>query len=59
LKFIDAMDKIKTILVDDEPRGLTSLQKLLQLNCAGVEVIACCSNAADAAEQIQQLTRNY
>ena len=55
MKFIDAMNKIKTILVDDEPRGLTSLQKLLQLNCTGVEIIACCSNAAEAAEKIQLL----
>jgi two-component system LytT family response regulator len=49
------MATIKTILVDDEPRGLTSLQKLLQLNCAAIDVIACCNNAAEAAEKIQQL----
>lgn len=46
------MNKIKTILVDDEPRGLTSLQKLLQMNCEEVDVISCCSSAAEAAEQI-------
>jgi len=39
------MNKIKTILVDDEPRGLTSLQKLLELNCTEADVIACCSSA--------------
>lgn len=49
------MINIKTILVDDEPRGLTSLQKLLQLNCAEVEVIGCCGNAEEAKEKIIQL----
>jgi two-component system, LytTR family, response regulator len=49
------MNTIKTILVDDESRGLTSLQKLLQLNCESVEIIACCSNAAEANDKITQL----
>jgi two-component system, LytTR family, response regulator len=49
------MNTIKTILVDDEPRGLTSLQKLLQLNCLDVEVAASCSNAEEAKEKITQL----
>ncbi|MFI5131431.1 MAG: LytR/AlgR family response regulator transcription factor [Chitinophagales bacterium] len=49
------MNKIKTILVDDEPRGLSSLQKLLQLNCEEVDVISCCNNAAEATERISQL----
>jgi two-component system, LytTR family, response regulator len=49
------MTTIKTILVDDEPRGLSSLQKLLQLNCEAVEIIACCSSAAEAADKIIQL----
>lgn len=43
---------IKTLLVDDEPRGITSLQKLLQLNCPEVNVIGCCSNAEEAKKQI-------
>ncbi len=46
------MNKIKTILVDDEPRGLTSLQKLLHLNCPELDIIACCSSAEEAREQI-------
>ena len=46
------MDKIKTILVDDEPRGLKSLQKLLQVNCPEVEIIAMCSSAEEAEEKI-------
>jgi two-component system, LytTR family, response regulator len=49
------MNTIKTILVDDEPRGLTSLQKLLQMNCETVEIIACCSSAAEATDKITQL----
>lgn len=49
------MMKLKTILVDDEPRGLSALQKLLQYNCPEVEVIATCSNADDAAEKIEAL----
>lgn len=43
---------IKALLVDDEPRGLTSLQKLLQLNCPDIKVISCCSDAEVAKEQI-------
>ena len=49
------MNKIKTILVDDEPRGLTSLKKLLQLNCPEADVIACCNSAEEAKEKIEQL----
>ena len=49
------MNHITTILVDDEPRGLTSLQKLLQLNCPDVDVIACGSSAEEAKEKITQL----
>ncbi len=46
------MQTIKTILVDDEPRGLKSLQKLLQFNCPSVEVISCCNNATEAKNEI-------
>src|SRR4030095_178751 len=49
------MNRIKTILVDDEPRGLASLQKLLQLNCPEVDVVACCNSVKDAKEKITQL----
>lgn len=49
------MNRIKTILVDDEPRGLTSMQKLLQLNCPEVDVIACCGSAEEAKEMIDRL----
>lgn len=43
---------LQTILVDDEPRGLNSLQKLLQLNCPHVNVMAACSNVDEAIEKI-------
>jgi two-component system LytT family response regulator len=46
---------IKTILVDDEPRGLKSLQKLLQFHCPAVEVISCCSSATEAKNEIFEL----
>lgn len=49
------MNDIKTILVDDEPRGLASLQKLLQLNCPEVNVVACCNSAEEAKTAIAQL----
>ena len=46
---------LKTIIVDDEPRGLTSLEKLLQLNCPDVDVIASCLDADTAIEKINRL----
>lgn len=49
------MKKIKTILVDDEPRGLSALQKLLEFNCPEVEIIAMCGSADEAIEKIGQL----
>ena len=49
------MNRIKTILVDDEPRGLASLQKLLQLNCPDVDIAACCNSAEEANDMIIQL----
>ena len=49
------MNKIKTILVDDEPRGLSSLQKLLEFNCPELEIIATCNSAYEAKEKINLL----
>lgn len=46
---------IKTILVDDEPRGLSALKKLLELYCADVRVIGECQDTATAIQQIQLL----
>jgi two-component system LytT family response regulator len=49
------MTSIRSILIDDEPRGLTSLQKLLELNCPDVRVLQCCSNAEQAKKAIVDL----
>src|SRR5215212_8901780 len=46
---------LRTILVDDEPRGLNSLEKLLQLNCPDVITIAACSSVDAATEKISEL----
>lgn len=49
------MKGIRAILIDDEPRGLTSLQKLLELNCPEVNVLQCCSGADEAKNAIVAL----
>jgi len=49
------MTTLRTILIDDEPRGLNSMEKLLQINCPDVNVIASCTNTDDAIEQIKSL----
>jgi len=49
------MKSIKTILVDDEPRGLSALQKLLEYNCPEIEIIGLCSSADEAKEKITAL----
>lgn len=46
---------MKTILVDDEPRGINALKKILELHCPDVQIIACCDNADDAKKKIEQL----
>ncbi len=48
------MNTITAILVDDEPRGLSSLRTLLQMNCPEVNVLACCQDANDAVEKVRQ-----
>lgn len=45
--------RLRTILIDDEPRGISSLQKLLQLNCPEVNVIDTSSNVDEAIEKIR------
>ena len=49
------MRTIKTILVDDEPRGLSALQRLLEFNCPEIEIIGLCNSADAAKETINQL----
>ena len=43
---------MKAILVDDEPDGIRTLQKLLGLHCPHVQVVATASSAAMAKQQI-------
>jgi len=47
------MGQLKAILIDDEPRGISSMQKLLQINCPDVNVIGSCTDANDAIEMIK------
>ncbi|HXD79845.1 MAG TPA: response regulator [Puia sp.] len=46
---------ISTILVDDEPRGLSALRRLLEMYCPDLRIIAECSDARAAIDQIQLL----
>ena len=45
---------LQTILIDDEPRGINSMQKLLQLNCPDVNVVTTCTSADEAYEKINE-----
>src|SRR6266513_693649 len=44
---------MRTILVDDEPDGIRTLKKLLELNCPEVEILATCSNTIDALQKLE------
>ena len=46
---------MKAILVDDEPDGIRTLQKMLTTYCPEVNVIECCSNASAAKSAIEAL----
>jgi two-component system LytT family response regulator len=46
---------INTIIVDDEPRGISTLNKLLQEYCPEVKIIAECADADTAKEKIEML----
>lgn len=46
---------MKAILVDDEPDGIRTLQKMLGVHCPGVNIVATCPNAAVAKQQIELL----
>ena len=49
------MTTLKTILIDDEPRGINSMQKLLQINCPEINVIGSCTNADEAIAMIKSM----
>lgn len=46
---------MKAILVDDEPDGIRTLKKMLELHCPQVNVAATCSNATVAKHQIKEI----
>ena len=46
---------IRSILVDDEPRGLSSMEKLLEMNCPEVNIVSTCNSVDSAIEKIEQL----
>ena len=45
---------IRTILVDDEQRGINSLRKMLEQHSADVEIVAECLDANTAKEKFLQ-----
>ena len=46
---------MRTILVDDEPDGIRTLKKLLELNCPEIEIAATCPNADSARQKLEEL----
>ena len=46
---------MRTILVDDEPDGVRTLKKLLELNCPEVEIAATCNSAKAAIEKLEEV----
>lgn len=46
---------MKALLVDDEPDGLRTLTKMLELNCPEVVIAAACSNATTAKQKLQEI----
>jgi two-component system, LytTR family, response regulator len=49
------MDKIKTLLIDDENRNLKLTQSLLEKHCENIEIIGLCNDAEEAVIMIQEL----
>jgi two-component system, LytTR family, response regulator len=46
---------MRVIIVDDEPDGIRTLKKLLEINCPEVEIIATCTNGVAAKQKITAL----
>jgi len=46
---------MRAILVDDEPDGIRTLKKLLELHCPDVEIVATCSSADMAEQKLEEL----
>jgi len=49
------MEHLKAMLIDDEPRGISSMQKLLQINCPNINVIGSSTDANAAIEMVRSL----
>lgn len=49
------MEKVKTILVDDEAHCMSALKYLLEENCPQIEIIGTANNALDAIKLIAKL----
>lgn len=49
------LQKIKTILVDDEPNNLAYLQLLIENSCTNIEVVAALSSSVEAVQIITTL----
>lgn len=49
------MNKIRTLLVDDEPRGLSALKMLLEFHCPEAEIVGMSGDANDAVQKIRTL----
>lgn len=46
---------MKAILVDDEPDGIRTLKKILELNCPEVEIAATCSSVSIAKQKLEEI----
>ena len=46
---------MRAIIVDDEPDGIRSLKKMLELNCPEVEIVSSCTDVASAEQKVQTL----
>jgi two-component system LytT family response regulator len=46
---------MRAILVDDEPDGIRTLKKMLELNCPEIGIEATCTNVADAKVKLQEI----
>src|SRR5882757_3747331 len=46
---------MRAILVDDEPDGIKTLIKMLELNCPEVEIAATCGNALFARQKLEEI----
>jgi two-component system LytT family response regulator len=46
---------MKAVLVDDEPDGIRALKKMLESHCPNVQVVATCSNATIAKQELESV----